>query len=192
MKPEEIAQLRLLLAAVARKDAVAFGQLYQATASKLFAFSLRILVRRELAEEALQEIFVAVWNNASSYNESMAAPMTWMVTVARNKCFDMLRRRSGTEDQSAAMFEQDMLDTLESDDPNPAEQVERRDEARALARCMDGLERLHREAIILAWFQDMSHSEVAAQLKLPVGTVKTWIRRGMDKLRTCLSEWERG
>jgi RNA polymerase sigma factor (sigma-70 family) len=191
LKTDDVAQLRLLLAAVARKDADAFGQLYRVTSAKLFAFSLRILFKKELAEEALQEAFISIWNNAAGYNESFAAPMTWMVTVTRNKAFDILRRQGGGT-YSVEALDQDLLDTLASDDPTPPQQMEQDEEAKALARCMDRLEKLHRQAIALAWYQDLSHTEVAQQMQLPVGTVKTWIRRGMDKLRGCLLERERG
>lgn len=182
--------LKSLLAATARKDAAAFRSLYEATSAKLFAFALRILIKRELAEEALQESFVNIWNNASSYQSSLAAPMTWMTTIVRNKAFDMLRRLDDAVEIDADTFDKEVMDALESTNPTPIEALQMSGDAKALANCLSKLEGLHRQAIALAFYHDLSHSEVAGQMKLPIGTVKTWIRRGLERLRLCLSKLE--
>ena len=184
------AHLKSLLAATARKDASAFRSLYDATSAKLFAFAHRILIKRELAEEVLQESFVNIWNNASSYQASLAAPMTWMTTIVRNKAFDMLRRLDNTVEIDADTFDKEVMNALESTSPTPIEALQMSGDAKALARCLSKLEGLHRQAIALAFYHDLSHSEVADQMKLPMGTVKTWIRRGLEKLRLCLSKLE--
>lgn len=184
------AQLKTWLAAVARHDARAFRTLYDATSAKLFAFALRILIKRELAEEALQESFVNIWNNAGSYQSSLAAPMTWMTTIVRNKAFDILRRLDDAVEIDADTFDKEVMDALESTSPTPIEALQMSSDAKALARCFSRLEGLHRQAIALAFYHDLSHSEVAAQMKLPIGTVKTWIRRGLERLRLCLSKLE--
>ena len=183
-------QLKIWLAAVARKDAQAFRCLYDATSSKLFGFTLRILIKRELAEEVLQESFVNVWNNAGSYQASLAAPMTWMTTIVRNKAFDLLRRLDHAVEIDADSFDKDVMDAMESADPTPIESLQLSADSKALARCMTRLEALHRQAIALAFYHDLSHSEVAEQLTLPIGTVKTWIRRGLERLRLCLQKME--
>lgn len=183
-------QLKTWLAATARKDGDAFRQLYDATSSKLFGFALRILVKRELAEEVIQESFVSIWNNAASYQAGLAAPMTWMTTIVRNKAFDTLRRIDGAVEIDADNFDKEVMDALESVDPTPIEALQISDESKALARCFAKLESLHRQAIALAFYHDLSHSEVAEQLALPIGTVKTWVRRGLDKLRLCLTKLE--
>jgi RNA polymerase sigma-70 factor (ECF subfamily) len=183
-------QLKIWLAAVARKDADAFRLLYDATSSKLFGFALRILFKRELAEEAIQESFVSIWNNAGGYQASLAAPMTWMTTIVRNKAFDMLRRMDNAVEIDADMFDKDVMDALESADPTPIESLQLTQDSKALARCLARLEGLHRQAIALAFYHDLSHSEVAEQMKLPLGTVKTWVRRGLERLRLCLTKLE--
>ncbi|MNR80602.1 ECF RNA polymerase sigma factor SigK [compost metagenome] len=183
-------QLKTWLAATARKDGEAFRQLYDATSPKLFGFALRILVKRELAEEVLQESFVSIWNNAASYQAGLAAPMTWMTTIVRNKAFDTLRRLDGAVEIDADNFDKDVMDALESSDPTPIEALQISDESKALARCFAKLQSMHRQAIALAFYHDLSHSEVAEQLALPIGTVKTWVRRGLERLRLCLSKAE--
>jgi RNA polymerase sigma-70 factor (ECF subfamily) len=183
-------QLRSLLAAVARREAAAFRALYDATSPKLFGFALRILNRKELAEEVLQESFVSVWNNAGSYQAGLAAPMTWMTTIVRNRAYDLLRRVDATVEIDANTFDKDVMEALESSEPSPFDALSMDADAKALAQCFSRLEGLHRQAIALAFYHDLSHSEVAERMKLPLGTVKTWVRRGLERLRTCLTRLE--
>lgn len=178
--PTEPDQLRAWLAAVGQQDAAAFRALYNAAAPKLFGFALRILHKRELAEEALQEGFVSIWHAASGYQAGLAAPLTWMAAIVRNKALDILRRSDDTMELDESLLRDDAC--------TPADASEMSSDARALAACMAHLEGLHRQAIGLAFFHDLSHSEVAQRMSLPVGTVKTWIRRGLEKLRICLSQ----
>ncbi|MES2047122.1 MAG: sigma-70 family RNA polymerase sigma factor [Pseudomonadota bacterium] len=183
-------QMHIWLVAVARQDASAFRALYEATSPKLFGFVLRILQKRELAEEVLQESFVNIWNNAGSYQSSLAAPMTWITTIVRNRAFDLLRKLSNGQQHEveidAEYFDAEIMNALESGEATPLQALELSQDAAALASCMARLEALHRQAMALAFYHDLSHSEVAEQMNLPMGTVKTWIRRGLDKLRTCL------
>ncbi len=181
-------QLRTWLLGAARRDAAAFRALYDATSAKLFGFALRILHKRELAEEALQESFVAIWHNAGGYQSQLAAPMTWMATIVRNKAFDLLRRSDATVEIDSEQFDREVMNALQYPRATPIEALQMSGDAKALAHCMAALEGLQRQAIGLAYFHDLSHSEVAAQLALPLGTVKTWIRRGLDKLRNCLAK----
>ncbi|WP_395008147.1 RNA polymerase sigma factor [Undibacterium sp.] len=185
------AHLHLCLVATAKHDAKAFRDLYESSAPKLFSFILRILQNRELAEEVLQESFVNIWNNAASYQSSLASPMTWMTTIVRNRAFDLLRKLNNGQhlqvSYEADEFENDLWQTMESPDANPEQALGLSQDAASLARCMTKLEGLHRQAMSLAYFHDLSHSEVADQMQLPIGTVKTWIRRGLEKLRLCLN-----
>lgn len=184
-------ELKRLLTATAARDTVAFRALYDASSPKLFGFALRILVKKELAEEALQESFISIWNNAAGYQAGLAAPMTWMTAIVRNKAFDLLRRAQDAVEIDADTFDKDVMDALESADLTPIEALQLSDDSKALARCFAGLEGLHRQAIALAFYHDLSHSEVAEHMKLPIGTVKTWVRRGLERLRLCLSRLER-
>ena len=199
LQNQQRAELRQLLSAVGRKDADAFRRLYDATAPNLLGFALRILRKRELAEEVLQESFVSVWNNAASYQASLSAPMTWLVTIVRNRAFDLLRtpaaKVSAVELDADLLGDGLMAEILEDRDGKSDaafDVVSRGEDARALASCLNQLEALHRQAVALAFYHDLSHSEVAAQLVLPIGTVKTWIRRGLQKLRGCLDDGSPG
>ena len=181
------AQLKIWLAAVGHQDAAAFRSLYDATSSKLYGFALRILYKRELAEDVLQESFVSIWNNAAGYQSSLAAPLTWMTTIVRNKAFDLLRRTEHTVELDAETFDREVMEALASNEPTPIEALQLSDDAKDLARCLAQLDGLHRQAIALAYYHDLSHREIADQMQLPMGTVKSWIRRGLECLRLCLA-----
>jgi RNA polymerase sigma-70 factor (ECF subfamily) len=190
VNPLDPQQLRTWLLAAGKRDAAAFRALYDASSSKLFGFALRILHKRELAEEVLQESFVAIWNNAANYQGHLAAPMTWMATIVRNKAFDHLRRSDAAVEIDADQFDGEVMNALQDPQATPIEALQMSGDAKALAWCMSALEGAHRQVVALAYFHDLSHSEVAAQMKLPIGTVKTWIRRSLDKLRVCLARRE--
>jgi RNA polymerase sigma-70 factor (ECF subfamily) len=184
-------QLKVWLQAAGKRDNAAFRALYDASSAKLFGFALRILNKRELAEEVLQESFVAIWNNAANYQSHLAAPMTWMATIVRNKAFDHLRRTTATVEIDAEQFDSEVINALQDPQRTPIERLQMSGDAKALAWCMSALEGAHRQVVALAYYHDLSHSEVANQMKLPIGTVKTWIRRSLEKLRLCLAKGER-
>ena len=184
-------QLRIWLQGAARHDDAAFRALYDATSPKLFGYALRILGKRELAEEALQDGFVAIWHGAAGYQSQLAAPMTWMTTVVRNKALDVLRRHDGDVEVGGPAFDAAVESALQDPRANPIEALLVSHDAKALAYCMSTLEGLHRQVVGLAFFHDLSHSEVAQQMAIPIGTVKTWIRRSLERLKTCLTKGER-
>lgn len=184
-------QLRTWLAAAAGRDAQAFRALYDATSPKLLGYALRILHKRELAEEVLQESFVSIWHNARSYQSQLAAPMTWMATIVRNKALDALRRTDGTVEIDVDTFDSSILHALQDPGASPIEALQISSDAKALAYCMSMLEGMHRQVIGMAFYHDLSHSEVAQQMAIPIGTVKTWIRRSLERLKTCLARGER-
>ena len=180
-------QLNHWIRGAAQKDALAFRHLYEASSPRLYGLALRILRRRELAEEALQESFVSIWRHADDYQDALSAPMTWMTTIVRNKSFDLLRRHRIEVEVDGEDFDERVLASLRDPAANPAEALELSSEARALAACMAALEEKHRHVVGLAFFHDLSHSDVASRLALPLGTVKTWIRRSLARLQACLA-----
>ena len=172
--------LEQLIARSALGDREAFRELYRAAAPKLFGAALRILRREDWAEEVLQECFVSLWRHAPDYNASRAAPMTWMTSIVRNRCLDWLRR------PNPEPLADEALEALESEAAGPLALLESGRDSAALARCLRGLEPKQRQAIALAFFDGLSHGELAQHLRQPLGTVKTWVRRGLARLRSCL------
>ena len=186
---DDSAQLQRLLGAVALGDRAAFRKLYDATSSKLFGFALRILRKDELAEEAVQDAFVSIWHAAAGYQLHLSAPLTWMAAIVRNKALDVHRRQPRGEVEFSAE-DYDPVASLQDTAAGPQALAELSADAVALAGCMERLAGRQRQAIGMAYLHDLSHSEVAARLSLPLGTVKTWIRRGLDRLRDCLTKGE--
>lgn len=169
-----------LLSATAQGDRLAFADLYRQTAGKLYAISLQMLRRRDLAEEAVQEAFVRIWHNAGDYQQEKGTVLTWMISIVRYRALDMLRatksrRETGDEGLEEALDEQ-----------SPEQELyEQRDRVR-IDRCMDRLDEAQRQAIEMAYFRGLTHMEVCAQMETPLGTIKTWIRRGLERLKRCL------
>jgi RNA polymerase sigma-70 factor (ECF subfamily) len=178
--------LKRLLAACAGRDRAAFARLYGATSAKLFGVALRILRREDWAEEVLQDCYVNIWNHAANYSSGLSAPMTWMTSIVRNRCLDWLRRpnlETRIEDEENGG---NPVDAIPSEDPGPLEELSRISEARVLADCLARLEGKQRQAVMLAFFEGLSHPELAAHLRQPLGTVKTWVRRALMQLKACL------
>ncbi len=171
--------LQELLRKTANGDREAFALLYRQTASRLYGVAIRIAGRGEIAEDALQECFVLVWQRAADYDPRRGPAIGWMIAIARNCTIDRLRRRGTRPEGHAAP--QDALNRLAA--PDSAEHAA---EMRALRNCLDELEERPRHAVLLAYMYGLSRDELAAQLAVPVGTVKSWIRRSLDRLRRCL------
>lgn len=173
-----------LLAQCALKNQRAFAELYTLTSAKLFGVSLRILRRQDWAEEVLQECYVSIWTHAGDYAATRSAPLTWMTSIVRNRCLDWLRRpQSETTGEEYEIAVESWQDEAEG----PLEQLMAAGEAGALSRCLAQLEPKQRQSIVLAFFHGLSHSELASHMKQPLGTVKTWVRRGLERLKGCLS-----
>ena len=177
--------LARLLAQVALRDRRAFEQVYQATCAHLLGVAFRILNQRERAEEVLQEAFMNVWHNAAGFNAAVASPMTWLINIVRNKAIDMLR--SGKTERASTVALDDEAYEIAADDAQQPQQL--LDESLAKLKidaCMAELGASQRQALALAYYRGMVHTEIAAALNAPLGTVKAWVRRGLDKLKGCL------
>ncbi|CAM2923093.1 sigma-70 family RNA polymerase sigma factor [Cupriavidus taiwanensis] len=179
-------RLEGLLQAVAFGERQALRALYDLTATKLFGLALRITGRRDWAEDVVQESFVSIWHHAGDYRPQLAAPMTWMTAIVRNRALDCLRRAAAARVPQTAELDEDLGEWLADDAAGPAELAEASQQARALNRCLQRLEQPQRQAIMLAYLQDLSHAELAERLRAPLGTVKSWIRRGLERLRSCM------
>lgn len=188
-RSEELARL---LARVGLADRAAFATLYQRTSAQLLGVVLRIQRDRALAEDVLQEVFVNIWRAADSFDPVRSQPMTWLASVARNRAIDSLRRRETQPVfESTSRFgsdgdEVDLLDQVPSDVPGPQDLLGLMAQARAVKRCLGSLSGEQQQCIALAFYQGMSHAEVATHLHQPLGSVKSWVRRGLLSLKTCL------
>jgi RNA polymerase sigma-70 factor (ECF subfamily) len=171
-----------LLARCARRDEAALARLYELTSAKLFGVALRIVRREDWAEDVLQECYLRFWNHAHEYRAGLAAPMTWMTSIVRNRCLDWLRRPN----HEVADADGAIADATASGSPGPLAELERAGDAAAIARCLQTLDAKQRQAIALAFYDGLSHSELAKHMREPLGTVKTWVRRGLLRLKSCL------
>lgn len=174
-------ELTNLLIRTGRSDQQAFAELYQRTSSKLFGVCLHMLRERSEAEEVLQEAYITVWRRAASFDAAKASAITWLVTLARNKAIDRLRQHR--EEQL-----DDPLRLEETADlqPTPAADAETSQERQRLQRCLDELEPPQRAAVREAFFTGATYNELATRCGVPLGTMKSWIRRSLLQLRICL------
>ncbi|MGH6735144.1 MAG: sigma-70 family RNA polymerase sigma factor [Methyloceanibacter sp.] len=175
-------ELQAAIARVAGGDRAALRLVYEATSAKLFGVLLRILNDRSEAEDVLQEVYLTVWRKAGAFDEARASPITWLVAIARNRAIDRLR---GTRLGRAS----EPIDTAEQvPDPAPlaAETLEIAQENARLNDCLDELEARQNAAIRAAFLDGLTYEELAQRQGVPLGTMKSWIRRGLAKLRACL------
>lgn len=175
-------QLSDALALVATKDHDAFQRVYTATSAKLFGIALRILTRRDLAEEVLQEVYVTIWERAGDFDPSRASAITWMAAITRNRALDVVRRS-----RTMPLDEADVAQ-IAGDEPGPFDHVASREALRRLLDCMDGLGPQRRELVLLAYHHGLSRKELATRCGQTVATVKTWLHRSLKQLKDCLGE----
>lgn len=187
--PSPDAELMALIDRVGQRDELALRALYDRCAPKLFGLALRVVRQREWAEDVVQEAFMTIWRVAGDYRASLSPPMAWMGLIVRSRALDLLRKRTADRAQLTQPFDETMEETLESDARNPMDTTDASEQAWALHQCLLQLEGRQREVVSLAYLRDLSHGELAEQLKLPLGTVKTWIRRGLEKMRLCMSRF---
>jgi RNA polymerase sigma-70 factor (ECF subfamily) len=171
-----------LVAACARKDRAAFQRLYEQTAPRLLACLIRILRNRATAEDALQDVFVQVWSRAAQFESARGSAWGWLIAIARYRAIDLRRREArlatglheGIEDIPGGEEPQDALATLGAR------------ASKALAGCLAALQPRQRDCIVLAYQGGLTHAEVAGEIGEPLGSVKSWIRRGLMALKRCL------
>jgi RNA polymerase sigma-70 factor (ECF subfamily) len=180
-------RLAALLARVALGDQHAFADVYSESGAHLYGVALRMVRDRQLAEEILQEAFVSVWHHAGSYDAARSQPITWLTSIVRNRCLDQLRKREVDTVTLASDDDEDGRGWQPaSEGPTPVELLLAGADARSVRDCVGALDAGPRQAIALAFFHGLSHAELAAHLREPLGTVKSWVRRGLEQLRHCL------
>ncbi len=184
--------LGALMFRVAMRDQAAFKQVYDATVRCLLAIVMRMLRDRSWSEEVLQEVYVNIWNAAPNYSAVRSQPMTWLMAIARNKAMDALRGTQ-TERQHIVRPMPNDRDDEDTGPPDvaderigPLERLVQAIDAQRLKHCLQGLEASQRQAIALAFYDGLTHSELAEHMRQPLGTVKAWVRRGLERLKPCL------
>lgn len=175
------ADLTAFLAATARGDRAAFEQLYTATRAKLYGVVLRILKRHDLADEVMQETYLRIWGSAASFDPSRASPITWMVTIARNRAIDLVRKRS-----EASIEEEPEAMDVAADVPSPLAARELSEDLKRLMNCIGALDADRKQMVLLAYYNGLSREQLAAKFEKPVNTIKTWLRRSLIEIRECL------
>ncbi|MGJ7506145.1 RNA polymerase sigma factor [Variovorax sp. GT1P44] len=186
--PSDTDLLMVLIDRVGSHDETALRQLYDLSAPRLLGLAMQVVRHRDWAEDALQESFLTIWRIAGEYRGTLSPPLAWMGLIVRSRSLDLLRKRTSDRAHLTQEFDEFVSGMFASNAANPMDVADASEQARALHRCLAQLEGRQREVVSLAYLRELSHHELAAQLALPLGTVKTWIRGAMDKLRTCMRQ----
>ena len=177
------AELSALLAKAAEGDEASFRLFYDRTSSKLFGIILRILVERGEAEDVLQEVYVTVWRKAAEFDAARASPVTWAATIARNRSIDRLRARGSRP--SAPL--DDAMD-IRDDSPGADALIDTARNAARIQVALAALEPRHAAAIRSCYFEGVTYEALAEREGVPIGTLKSWVRRGMMRMRAGLEQ----
>jgi len=180
--PDTVEDLAQLLARVAMRDRVAFERVYRATCAHLLGVAFRILNNRDRAEEVLQDAFVSIWQRARDYDAAKGSVMTWLASIVRNRAIDVLRH----DRPSVPLDDAPGRETWAAPGPDPFEATLASAEARRERDCLNTLDDKQRRAITLAYWDGLTQEELASKLDAPLGTIKSWVRRGLIQLRACL------
>ena len=176
----DLERLEALLGRVALGDREAFSDLYDATSGKLMAVCLRVLKRRQAAEDAMQDAYIKIWRRADRYAVTGHSPMTWLITIARNTAIDRLRARRDHGDL-------DRRSDLPAAGIGPEQAAVAASEAARIQGCLDELPGDRRDALVGAYLEGQTYAELARRFGVPLNTMRTWLRRGLIALRECLS-----
>ena len=173
----------VLMQRVAARDREAFPALYAATSAKLYGIIVRIVKRREIADEILQEVYVQIWERAGQFDAAKGSPITWMVAIARNRALDEVRRKKAVSIEEAP----EALNVA-SDEACPLDRVERSQQLLRLSQCLEALDNNRRDVVLLAYREGMSRQALGQRFSRPPATIKSWLRRSLLQLRDCLGQ----
>lgn len=176
-----------LLSEVASGNQVAFKKLYDFSYSRLFAVALNLLKHPDRAEEAVQESYIKIWHNAAEYHAERGAVMTWMTSILRYRCLDALRSQKIRDERHQTTFDSDSVDVIEILKYSDAEPT-MNSQKQAFDHCWKQLDNTEKQTIALSYLHGLSHADIVRQIDAPLGSVKSWIRRGIKRLQRCLAE----
>ena len=179
--PPKATDIETALRDCASGDKLALKRIYDAEAARMIAVAQRLLKRRALAEEAVQDTFVLIWRHATRFDPQRGAGLTWIYAILRNRSLSILRDEKRTETTDMPVAEET---ASEEDDPETV--MSKLSDAKALRACLETLPPQRRGIVLLAFVQGLTHGEIAGRLKMPIGTVKSWIRRSLISLKECL------
>ena len=160
---------------------LALKRIYDAESARMLGVAQRLLKRRALAEEAVQDAFVLIWRHAARFDPERGSGLTWIYAILRNRSLSILR-----DEKRIETSEDPVAEEMASDDDDPETIMSKLSDAKALRACLETLPAQRRGIVLLAFVQGLTHGEIAGKLSLPIGTVKTWIRRSLMTLKTCL------
>lgn len=176
------AKLEAAMRRVAAGEPAALGEVYTATHAKLFGIALRILGNRRDAEDAVQDVYVTLWQKAKRYDAARASPISWLAVIARNSAIDRLRRRAGRGNAAPVEAAESLADPV----PLAEDQMIDAERGARIHACLEELEARQNEAIRGAYLEGQTYAVLAARQGVPLGTMKSRIRRGLARLKACL------
>lgn len=179
------ADLNLLLQKSGQGDAQAFRQLYDAVSPKLMAIAVRMLNDHHLAEDVVQQTLMAAWHSAADYDSKQSQAATWLTVITRYRALDLIRKR-GRQREILRDGQQDILSVLGHDEPAQANEPVPSETADRLKHCFSEISRDQASCIQLAFVEGLTFNEIALKLDRSLGTIKSWMRRGLQKLRECV------
>lgn len=182
---EEADLLEDLLARIALKDQQALQRLYQKISGKLNGIAMKILNDADLSNDALQETFLQIWNNASEYRRDQGEPMAWVTSLLRYRTLDKLKSEK-REQKRRDQYEEVQSLFGETESASPMLSMLQKDSDHKLSQCLDTLEALNRNAILMAYYYGYSREDIAVHVQQPINTVKSWLKRGLARLAKCL------
>ena len=171
------------LVATGAEDRGAFRTLYRLTSAKLVGVCLRICGDRQAAEDVLSEVYLTIWKRAGAFEPGRASPISWLATIARNRAIDW-RRSSGRPPPASV----EVIAELADDTPSAVDRLLLDEREAQLHHCLDELDSPQRDAIRTAFFDGLTYAELAVRRDVPLGTMKSWVRRGLIRLKDCLGD----
>jgi RNA polymerase sigma-70 factor (ECF subfamily) len=184
---DDLDQVQKLLSRIALRDAAALQGLYALVAHRLMAVAWRVLQDRALSEDVLQEVFLTVWNQSVQRAPGQSQSLAWLCVVTRNRAIDVLRKKKPEtslhwQDERGNEHSYDAQDESAS----PMEQLLEHEEGQRLGHCLGSLDGEPRQAVLLAFYEGLTHPQIAERMRRPLGTVKAWTRRSLLRLKGCM------